>query len=428
MLTGVENSLQTSSIRLSAADSLQTQSVFLNLSEANELGLQNGQVIRGFLKDGELLFRANGAFTQQQFLQLSANLPFIDFIGIRKLGGFQLTAADRAGRQAGVSAFKGNNKTNTRLTSYKFIQSRAFSELSSQLESELLSMQREMPLSNEVRRFIDKFGSSFASISQQDLKKQFLNFTRKNSSKVSKDSNSLPEFILNLTKRTEQARSAGLAVPKVLSSLQNYVSTSLNLLVQGFDSSQQQLSFPVFFLDNAPALVSLDFSDGLDITQFMHLQNYAQSIKEAVHKNEFVQISDNETAYTDVDGKEDEGNPDSEERQSDHHSEWMGREREFKEFATGVLANFKVKLSLGDGRLLFVDCAVNLGKRMLFSNVWAAGDTRFYNSVLSGVDQLAARFHSQELQLLGYNVFNDSPPMYSEQLGVSRAGNINIEA
>ena len=92
------------------------------------------------------------------------------------------------------------------------------------------------------------------------------------------------------------------------------------------------------------------------------------------------------------------------------------------------MANFKVKLSLGDGRLLFVDCAVILGKRMIFSNVWAAGDSRFYNSVLRGVDQLAARFHSQELQLLGYNIFNDSPPMYSEQLGVSRAGNINIEA
>lgn len=426
MLTGIENSLQTSSIRLSAADSLQTQSVFLNLSEANELGLQNGQVIRGFLKDGELLLRANGAFTQQQFLQLSANLPYIDFIGARKLGGFQLTAADKTSRQTSLPASRGNQKASTKSVSYKFIQSTAFSDLSAQLEGELSKMPNETPFSNDVRRFINKFGTSFASINHQELKKQLINLTRRNSSNVGEDSNSLPEFISNLAGRAGQIRSAGSATSNVLYSLQNYIGTSLILLSQGIESNQQQISFPVFFLDNAPASVSFDLTEGLDLSQFLNLQNYASSIKGSGHKSEFAQMGDNELGYAAL-GKEENG-PDSDEKKSGHHSEWIGRERELKEFVSGALANFKVKLSLGDDRLLFVDCAVNLDRRMIFSNVWVAGDTRFYNHVLKGVEQLAARFRSQELQLLGYNVFNDSPPMYSEQLGVSRVGNINIEA
>ena len=58
MLVGVENSLNASAVRLSIADSPTTQSISLNLAEASDLNLQNGQVIRGFLKDGEILLKA----------------------------------------------------------------------------------------------------------------------------------------------------------------------------------------------------------------------------------------------------------------------------------------------------------------------------------------------------------------------------------
>ena len=96
MLVGIENSLNTSAVRLSIADSPITQSISLNLTEANDLNLQNGQVVRGFLKDGEILLKANGSFTQQQFAQLSANLPFVDYTAVRRPGGLQLNRVDRA--------------------------------------------------------------------------------------------------------------------------------------------------------------------------------------------------------------------------------------------------------------------------------------------------------------------------------------------
>jgi len=77
---------------------------------------------------------------------------------------------------------------------------------------------------------------------------------------------------------------------------------------------------------------------------------------------------------------------------------------------------------------LLVDCAVNTNSKLIFANVWVAGDADFYELVANNVESLASRFKTQDLSLFGYNIYNKEPPVYAQQSGLNRSGNINLEA
>ena len=63
--------------------------------------------------------------------------------------------------------------------------------------------------------------------------------------------------------------------------LKNFISTGLNVLSQSSEAGLNQVNFPVFPQDGAPASVSIDLNGGIDLSQFMNLQSYSQTLKMA---------------------------------------------------------------------------------------------------------------------------------------------------
>ena len=173
MLVGVENSLNASAVRLSIADSPTTQSISLNLAEANDLNLQNGQVVRGFLKDGEILLKANGAFTQQQFAQLSANLPFVDYSVVKRPGGFQLNRLDRTSKSSAQVTSKLDSRQASKLAGSKFLWSDMAAQLSANFDSSVRSSRAG---SKSFAEFLYANGLNAQAITGRSVSEQFKKF------------------------------------------------------------------------------------------------------------------------------------------------------------------------------------------------------------------------------------------------------------
>ena len=421
MLVGVENSLNASAVRLSIADSPTTQSISLNLAEANDLNLQNGQVIRGFLKDGEILLKANGAFTQQQFAQLSANLPFVDYSVVKRPGGFQLNRLDRTSKNSAQVTSKLDSRQASKLASSKFLWSDMAARLSANLDSSVGSSRAG---SKSFAAFLYANGLNAQAITGKSVSEQFKSFANMGERSDKTGLNPFHDSLASLTKSTSQAENnmAGL--------LKNFISTGLNVLSQSSEAGLNQVNFPVFLQDGAPASISIDLNGGIDLSQFMNLQSYSQTLKTAPDYADPSTPFNNNASDSEGAGSnelETEKGPnygDLEDQQAKH---WRSN-RNIEDFLAGPVNNFKVQVSIDRDRNLLVDCAVNTGSKLIFANVWVAGDRYFFELVANNVESLASRFESQELSLFGYNIFNKEPPGYARHCGLGRLGNINLEA
>jgi hypothetical protein len=186
----------------------------------------------------------------------------------------------------------------------------------------------------------------------------------------------------------------------------------------------------VFLLDGAPATVSIDLGDGFDLSQFMNLQSYSQSLKTGP---DYVDPSN--SFSNDASDFDDSSSSDSETESgrdnadgSDEQTKRWRSSRNIEDFLAGSVNNFKVQVSVGHERSLLVDCAVNTNSKLIFANVWVTGNPGFFQLVANNVESLALRFKSQELSLFGYNIYNKEPPVYAQQSGLNRSGNINLEA
>ena len=421
MLVGVENSLNTSAIRLSVADSPITQSISLNLTEANDLNLQNGQVIRGFLKDGEILLKANGAFTQQQFAQLSANLPFVDYTAVKRPGGFQLNRVDRASKTSTQITSKLDSKQASKLASSKFLWTNLSAKLSSYLDSTTGYSHAE---GKSLASFLSANALDAQSITGERVVDQFKSFANMGKRSNSSGLNAFHESLASLSRNGKNAESniAGL--------LKNFVSTGLNVLSQSFEGGLNQINFPVFLLDGAPATVSLDLGDGFDLSQFMNLQSYSQSLKTGLDYVDSSNSFSNDASDFDDSSSSDsetESGRDNADGNDEQTKRWRSS-RNIEDFLAGSVNNFKVQVSVGHEKSLLVDCAVNTNSKLIFANVWVTGNPDFFQFVANNVESLALRFKSQELSLFGYNIYNKEPPVYAQQSGLNRSGNINLEA
>lgn len=421
MLVGVENSLNTSAIRLSIADSPITQSISLNLTEANDLNLQNGQVIRGFLKDGEILLKANGAYTQQQFAQLSANLPFIDYTAVKRPGSFQLNRVDRASKASTQIASKLDSKQASKLASSKFLWANLSARLSAYFDSTAGYSHAE---GESLASFLSANGLDAKSITGEQVVDQFKSFANMGNRSDSSGLNAFHDSLASLSRNGTNTDNnlAGL--------LKNFISSGISVLSQSLEGGVNQINFPVFLLDGAPATVSIDLGDGFDLSQFMNLQSYSQSLKSGP---DYV---DSSTPFSkDAFDFDDSGSSDSETESgrdnddgNDEQSKRWRSSRNIEDFLAGSVNNFKVQVSVGHEKSLLVDCAVNTNSKLIFANVWVTGNPDFFQLVANNVESLASRFKSQELSLFGYNIYNKEPPVYAQQSGLNRSGNINLEA
>ena len=421
MLVGVENSLNTSAIRLSIADSPITQSISLNLTEANDLNLQNGQVIRGFLKDGEILLKANGAFTQQQFAQLSANLPFVDYTAVKRPGGFQLNRVDRASKTSTQIASKLDSKQASKLASSKFLWANLYAKLSAYLHSTTGYSHAE---GKNLASFLSANGLDAQSITGERVVDQFKSFANMGKRSNSSGLNAFHDSLAALSRNGKNAENniAGL--------LKNFVSTGLSVLSQSFEGGVNQINFPVFLLEGAPATVSIDLGDGFDLSQFMNLQSYSQSLKTGPDHVDSSNPLSNDASDLDDSSSSDseaESGRDNADGNDEQTKRWRSS-RNIEDFLAGSVNNFKVQVSLGHEKSLLVDCAVNTNSKLIFANVWVTGNPGFFQLVANNVESLALRFKSQELSLFGYNIYNKEPPVYAQQSGLNRSGNINLEA
>jgi len=421
MLVGVENSLNTSAIRLSIADSPITQSISLNLTEANDLNLQNGQVIRGFLKDGEILLKANGAFTQQQFAQLSANLPFVDYTAVKRPGGFQLNRVDRASKTSTQIASKLDSKQASKLASSKFLWANLSAKLSAHLDSTTGYSHAE---GKSLASFLSAYGLDPQSITGERVVDQFKSFANMGKRSNSSGLNAFHDSLASLNKNGKNAENniAGL--------LKNFISTGLSVLSQSYEGGLNQINFPVFLLDGAPATVSIDLGDGFDLSQFMNLQSYSQSLKTGPDYVDPSNSFSNDASDFDDSSSSDsetESGRDNADGNDEQTKRWRSS-RNIEDFLAGSVNNFKVQVSVGHEKSLLVDCAVNTNSKLIFANVWVTGNPGFFQLVANNVESLALRFKSQELSLFGYNIYNKEPPVYAQQSGLHRSGNINLEA
>jgi hypothetical protein len=421
MLVGIENSLNTSAVRLSIADSPITQSISLNLTEANDLNLQNGQVVRGFLKDGEILLKANGSFTQQQFAQLSANLPFVDYTAVRRPGGFQLNRVDRASNTSSQITSKLDSKQTSKLASSKFLWTNMSTRLAEYFGSALGSSSSE---AKSLAAFLSANGLDARLINGEKIGNQFKSFANMGERSDSTGLNSFHDSLASVNKNVSKAESnlAGL--------LKGFISSGLNVLSQSFEAGLNQVNFPVFLLDGAPASISIDLSGGIDLSQFMNLQSYSEARKSG---SDYIDSSNpfaNDASESDDSGDSDTGSEldrDHSNGNDDQTKRWRST-RNIEDFLAGSVTNFKVLVSIDSEKSLLVDCAVNTGSKLIFANVWVDGDNYFFDLVSNNIDSLASRFNSQELSLFGYNIFNKEPPIYKQQPGLARSGNINLEA
>lgn len=417
MLVGVENSLNASAVRLSIADSPTTQSISLNLAEANDLNLQNGQVVRGFLKDGEILLKANGAFTQQQFAQLSANLPFVDYSVVKRPGGFQLNRLDRTSKSSAQVTSKLDSRQASKLASSKFL----WSDMAARLSANFDSSRAE---SKSFAAFLYANGLNAQAITGRSVSEQFKSFANMGERSDKSGLNTFYDSLASLAKSTSKAENniAGL--------LKNFISTGLNVLSQSSEAGLNQVNFPVFIQDGAPASISMDLNSGIDLSQFMNLQSYSQTLKTAPDYADPSTPFNNNASDSEGAGSnelETEKGPNYGDLE-DHQAKHWRSNRNIEDFLAGPVNNFKVQVSIDRDRNLLVDCAVNTGSKLIFANVWVAGDRYFFELVANNVESLASRFESQELSLFGYNIFNKEPPGYAQHCGLGRLGNINLEA
>jgi hypothetical protein len=421
MLVGVENSLNASAVKVSIADAPITQSISLNLTEANDLNLQNGQVVRGFLKDGEILLKANGTLTQQQFAQLSANLPFVDYTAVRRPGGFQLNRVDKASSNSSQLTSKLDSKRASKLASSKFL----WTNMSTRLTEHFGAVSGSSSSgAKSLATFLSANGLDARLITGEKIGDQFKNFANMGERSESTGLNSFHDSLASVNKNTSKTESniAGL--------LKGFISSGLNVLSQSFEAGLNQVNFPVFLLDGAPASISIDLSGEFDLSQFMNLQSYSEARKLGADYIDSLTSFSNDASDSDDLG---DGDTESEfERDqtkgNDEQTKRWRSSRSIEDFLTGSVNNFKVLVSIDSEKSLLVDCAVNTSSRLIFANVWVAGDNYFFELVSNNIDSLASKFNSQHLSLFGYNIFNKEPPIYEQQPGLGKSGNINLEA
>jgi len=421
MLVGVENSLNASAVKVSIADAPITQSISLNLTEANDLNLQNGQVVRGFLKDGEILLKANGTLTQQQFAQLSANLPFVDYTAVRRPGGFQLNRVDKASSNSSQLTSKLDSKRASKLASSKFL----WTNMSTRLTEHFGAVSDSSSSgAKSLATFLSANGLDARLITGEKIGDQFKNFANMGERSESTGLNSFHDSLASINKNTSKTESniAGL--------LKGFISSGLNVLSQSFEAGLNQVNFPVFLLDGAPASISIDLSGEFDLSQFMNLQSYSEARKLGADYIDSLTSFSNDASDSDDLG---DGDTESEFEQdqtkgNDEQTKRWRSSRSIQDFLTGSVNNFKVLVSIDSEKSLLVDCAVNTSSRLIFANVWVAGDNYFFELVSNNIDSLASKFNSQHLSLFGYNIFNKEPPIYEQQPGLGRSGNINLEA
>jgi len=421
MLVGVENSLNTSAVRLSIADSPATQSISLNLTEANDLNLQNGQVIRGFLKDGEILLKANGGFTQQQFAQLSANLPFVDYTAVRRPGGFQLNRVDRASKSSAQITSKLDSKQASKLARSKFLWANLSARLSTHFDSSVGHLRAE---TKSLASFLSANGLDAQTITGKQVLDQFKSFANMGKRSESSGLNAFHETLASISRNGTSAEN------NVATLLKNFVSSGLSVLSQSYEGGMSQINFPLFLLDGAPATISIDLGDGLDLSQFMNLQSYTQTLKTGPDYIDSSTLFSNDTSDFDDSGSSDsdsETGRDDADGSDQQNKRWRSS-RNVEDFLAGTVNNFKVQVSVGHEKRLLVDCAVNTNSKLIFANVWVAGNADFFELVANNVESLASRFKTQDLSLFGYNIYNKEPPVYAQQSGLNRSGNINLEA
>lgn len=421
MLVGVENSLNASAVKVSIADAPITQSISLNLTEANDLNLQNGQVVRGFLKDGEILLKANGTLTQQQFAQLSANLPFVDYTAVRRPGGFQLNRVDKASSNSSQLTSKLDSKRASKLASSKFL----WTNMSTRLTEHFGAVSGlSSSGAKSLATFLSANGLDARLITGEKIGDQFKNFANMGERSESTGLNSFHDSLASVNKNTSKTESniAGL--------LKGFISSGLNVLSQSFEAGLNQVNFPVFLLDGAPASISIDLSGEFDLSQFMNLQSYSEARKLGADYIDSLTSFSNDASDSDDLG---DGDTESEFEQdqtkgNDEQTKRWRSSRSIEDFLTGSVNNFKVLVSIDSEKSLLVDCAVNTSSRLIFANVWVAGDNYFFELVSNNIDSLASKFNSQHLSLFGYNIFNKEPPIYEQQPGLGKSGNINLEA
>ena len=421
MLVGVENSLNASAVKVSIADAPITQSISLNLTEANDLNLQNGQVVRGFLKDGEILLKANGTLTQQQFAQLSANLPFVDYTAVRRPGGFQLNRVDKASSNSSQLTSKLDSKRASKLASSKFL----WTNMSTRLTEHFGAVSGSSSSgAKSLATFLSANGLDARLITGEKIGDQFKNFANMGERSESTGLNSFHDSLASVNKNTSKTESniAGL--------LKGFISSGLNVLSQSFEAGLNQVNFPVFLLDGAPASISIDLSGEFDLSQFMNLQSYSEARKLGADYIDSLTSFSNDASDSDDLG---DGDTESEFEQdqtkgNDEQTKRWRSSRSIEDFLTGSVNNFKVLVSIDSEKSLLVDCAVNTSSRLIFANVWVAGDNYFFELVSNNIDSLASKFNSQHLSLFGYNIFNKEPPIYEQQPGLGKSGNINLEA
>lgn len=421
MLVGVENSLNASAVKVSIADAPITQSISLNLTEANDLNLQNGQVVRGFLKDGEILLKANGTLTQQQFAQLSANLPFVDYTAVRRPGGFQLNRVDKASSNSSQLTSKLDSKRASKLASSKFL----WTNMSTRLTEHFGAVSGSSSSgAKSLATFLSANGLDARLITGEKIGDQFKNFANMGERSESTGLNSFHDSLASVNKNTSKTESniAGL--------LKGFISSGLNVLSQSFEAGLNQVNFPVFLLDGAPASISIDLSGEFDLSQFMNLQSYSEARKLGADYIDSLTSFSNDASDSDDLG---DGDTESEFEQdqtkgNDEQTKRWRSSRSIQDFLTGSVNNFKVLVSIDSEKSLLVDCAVNTSSRLIFANVWVAGDNYFFELVSNNIDSLASKFNSQHLSLFGYNIFNKEPPIYEQQPGLGKSGNINLEA
>ena len=262
------------------------------------------------------------------------------------------------------------------------------------------------------------------AITGKSVSEQFKSFANMGERSDKTGLNPFHDSLASLTKSTSKAENnmAGL--------LKNFISTGLNVLSQSSEAGLNQVNFPVFLQDGAPASISIDLNGGIDLSQFMNLQSYSQTLKTAPDYADPSTPFNNNAFDSEGAGSnelETEKGPNYGDLEDQRAKHWRSN-RNIEDFLAGPVNNFKVQVSIDRDRNLLVDCAVNTGSKLIFANVWVAGDRYFFELVANNVESLASRFESQELSLFGYNIFNKEAPVYAKHCGLGRLGNINLEA
>ena len=272
--------------------------------------------------------------------------------------------------------------------------------------------------------FLSANGLDARLITGEKIGDQFKNFANMGERSESTGLNSFHDSLASVNKNTSKTESniAGL--------LKGFISSGLNVLSQSFEAGLNQVNFPVFLLDGAPASISIDLSGEFDLSQFMNLQSYSEARKLGADYIDSLTSFSNDASDSDDLG---DGDTESEFEQdqtkgNDEQTKRWRSSRSIQDFLTGSVNNFKVLVSIDSEKSLLVDCAVNTSSRLIFANVWVAGDNYFFELVSNNIDSLASKFNSQHLSLFGYNIFNKEPPIYEQQPGLGKSGNINLEA